>query len=85
MNDDSRSGQQAVPLFDPRLAYCDSAFVDYAPTGEEFVLSFASGGVVAARFAFHPKHAKRLKLLLDQKLEQYERQFETKLETQLPQ
>ena len=49
---------------------------------EEFVLALISGNQMF-RFAFSPKHAKRLALLLEKQLGEYEVKFGV-LETQLP-
>jgi hypothetical protein len=51
-------------------------------TEEEFVFNVFSGNQVR-RFVFSPKHAKRLLLLLEKQIGEYEKQF-GKLETTLP-
>lgn len=49
---------------------------------EEFILVLISGNQMF-RFAFSPKHLKRLKLLLEKQVTEYEAKFGL-LETQLP-
>jgi hypothetical protein len=49
---------------------------------EEFVFTIFSGNQ-ARRFVASPKHAKRILLLLEKQIEDYEKQF-AKLETKLP-
>lgn len=83
MNEESQQKQQPIPVLDPRLLYCDSTFISTEENGESFIFSFSSGGVITAQFCFSPKHAKRLKLLLDSKLEAYEKTH-GELKTELP-
>ncbi len=73
-----------MPVIEPRLTYCDAAFLDASPTDEEFILSIGSGGAIVGRFAFNPKHLKRLKLLLDKKIEEFEKRNGGPLVTTLP-
>ncbi len=74
--------QQAIPLTDPKLIYCNSAFIE-SLSNEEMVFSFASGPVIINQFVFHPKHAKRFLLRLQEKIKEYEIK-NGELKTELP-
>ena len=49
---------------------------------EEFIFTIFSGNQ-ARRFSATPKHAKRISLLLEKRIDEYEKKF-GKVETQLP-
>jgi len=80
---DEVSPQNQIMILDPKLIHSDAVLIETSQNGEEVILTIASGGVAVNRYAFSPKHAKRLMLLLERKLAEYETQFGT-LTTELP-
>lgn len=73
--------KQSIPMnINPTLHYVGGAQILFGD--EEILLALTSGNQLF-QFAFSPKHAKRLKLLLDKQLAEYEKKFGN-LETKLP-
>ena len=73
--------KQGIPVnMNPVLAYVNAANIGFGD--EEFVLRFFSGNQ-GFQFAFSPKHLKRLSLLLEKHIEEYEKKF-GELKTELP-
>lgn len=67
---------------DATVIFCNSSYIDFDE--EIFVINIESGGMIKQRVAYSPKHAKRLLLLLQKKITDYEERFE-KIKTDLPQ
>lgn len=73
--------KKPIPMsMNPILNYVNGARI--LSGEEEFLLALTSGNQIF-QFIFSPKHAKRLKLLLDRQLAEYEKKFGV-LETKLP-
>jgi hypothetical protein len=68
--------QISIPIEDSKLIYCNLALVQIL-SEEEIILTIVSSNISAVRAAFHPKHAKRLLLLLEQQIALYENHFGT--------
>jgi hypothetical protein len=86
------AGLQVNVQFTPessKLLYVNHAIILHAENGEEFVFDFYSlmppSGAVLGRFAFSPKHAKRLLRALNGQIERFETKFgEIKIEEATP-
>jgi len=73
--------QRQIPVsMNPIFHYVSN--VQIGAGEEEFVLALTSGNQVF-QFVMSPKHMKRVKLLLDKNIDEYEKNF-GKLETKLP-
>jgi len=62
-----------VEIGDPRRYFCDRAFVLF--NEEHFILALQTGSVVDGQYVFTPKHAKKLMLRLQEKIEEYEKKY----------
>lgn len=72
--------KQAIPMsINPVFNYVSNAQI--AMGEEEFIIALTSGNQIF-QFALSPKHTKRVKMLLDKYVDEYESRF-GKLETKL--
>ncbi len=72
--------EQVQIQLESALFYAGSANIVYGE--EEFMIVLTSGNS-ARRYLFSPKHAKRMMLLLQQNIQDYEKKF-GELKTELP-
>lgn len=65
------------------MIFCDRAFIELPDSYEFLKLTLASNGYVAGIYSFTPEHAKRLLLLLEKVIKNYEKE-KGSIEASLP-